>query len=182
MDNYGDSSNNSPDPRAGPLCGKMRVIATVTVIIVIITTVIITGCTPGAPPGVDRDQLDAAVSRAIGDPNSCLLIARRGGGGVVYRYNTATACAREFPVCDRPGDGKLSALLKATAADGRPRMLSCNSQADASRGVGWAAGPIVGTDLVYAAMMEGERAFPGRMMAERLTGAFRKAKVSKPIS
>jgi len=29
-------------------------------------------------------------------------------------------------------------------------------------------------------MMEGDRAFPGRMMADRLEGAFRKAKVSKP--
>jgi len=28
-------------------------------------------------------------------------------------------------------------------------------------------------------MMEGERAFPGRMMADRLEGAFRRAKVSK---
>ena len=122
------------------------------------------------------------MSGAIGDPNSCLLIAERGSGQVLYRYNTATACARAFPACERPGEAKLSALLKATAADGRPRMLSCSTQADASRGVGWAAGPITGTDLVYAAMMEGERAFPGRMMAERLSGAFRRAKVSKPIS
>ena len=142
----------------------------------------ISGCAPSAPPGVDRDQLEAAVSQAIGDPNSCLLIAERSSGRVLYRYNTATACARAFPACDRPGEAKLGALLKATAADGRPRMLSCNSLADASRGVGWAAGSIAGTDLVYAAMMEGERAFPGRMMTERLTGAFRKAKVSKPTS
>ena len=145
-------------------------------------TLALAACAPSAPPGVDRDQLDAAVSRAIGDPNSCLLIAERGSGRVVYRYNTATACARAFPACDRPGASKLSALLKTAVADGRPRMLSCATQADASRGVGWAAGTIAGTDLVYAAMMEGERALPGRMMADRLSGAFRRAKVSKPAS
>ncbi|MBU1378562.1 MAG: hypothetical protein KKE02_15220 [Alphaproteobacteria bacterium] len=129
---------------------------------------------------MDRDQLDAAVSQAVGDPSSCVLIAKAGSGKTLYRYNSATACAQEFPACDGPGTRKLSSLLEATAKDGQPRQLSCNTQADASRGVGWAAGPIAGTDLVYAAMMEGDRAFPGRMMADRLEGAFRKAKVSKP--
>ena len=52
-------------------------------------------------------------------------------------------------------------------------------QTPGSRGVGWAAGPIQGTDMVYAAMMEGDRSFPGRMMAERLDAAFRRAKLSK---
>jgi hypothetical protein len=128
---------------------------------------------------VDRDALDSAVSRAVGDPNTCVLIALAGSGKVLYRYNSATACAREFAACDGPGTRKLSALLDSTAKDRQPRQLSCNTLADASRGVGWAAGPIAGTDLVYAAMMEGDRAFPGRMMADRLETAFRRAKVSK---
>ena len=132
----------------------------------------LSACSPGAPPGVDRDQLDAAVSRAIGDPNSCLLIAQADTGKLYYRYNTHTAC-------DRPERTKVGKLLDATVKDRQPRALSCNTLADASRGVGWAAGPIKGTDLVYAAMMEGDRAFPGRMMADRLEGAFRRAKVSK---
>lgn len=136
-------------------------------------------CSPTAPPGVDRDQLDAAVSKAVGDPNTCVLIAKAGSGGTLYRYNSATACAREFAACDAPGTRKLDSLLETTVKDRQPRQLSCNTEADASRGVGWAAGPIAGTDLVYAAMMEGDRAFPGRMMADRLEGAFRKAKVSK---
>ena len=136
-------------------------------------------CSPGAPPGVNRDDLDAAVSKAVGDPNTCVLIAEAGSGKVLYRYNSATTCAREFPACDAPGTRKLASLLDVTAKDRQPRALSCNTQADASRGVGWAAGPIAGTELVYAAMMEGERAFPGRMMADRLEGAFRKAGVSK---
>jgi hypothetical protein len=129
---------------------------------------------------VDRDALDAAVSRAIGDPNSCLLIAAKGSGRVLYRYNSSTTCNREQPVCYAPGKAKPLRLLETTAADGRPRTFSCDTLADASRGVSWASGPIAGTDLVYAAVMEGPRAFPGRMMADRLDGAFRRAKVSGP--
>ncbi|HEV8167491.1 MAG TPA: hypothetical protein VGR74_24120 [Actinomycetota bacterium] len=140
-------------------------------------------CSPSGPPGVDRDELDAQVSKAIGDPASCLLIAKAGSGRVLYRYNSATACDRELPNCTAEGQPqgkmKVKALLEAAAKDGQPRTLSCSSTADASRGVGWAAGPIKGTDMVYAAMMEGERSFPGRMMAERLEAAFRRAKVSK---
>jgi hypothetical protein len=137
-------------------------------------------CSPGAPNGVDKDQLDEAVSRAIGDPASCLLIAEVPGGRVVYRYNTHTACDRALPACDAAGTRKLADLLRQTVADGRPRQLSCNSAADASRGVGWSAGPIPGKGLAYAAMMEGDRAFPGRMMAERVETAFRKVGLMPP--
>jgi hypothetical protein len=132
-------------------------------------------CSPGAPKGVDKDQLDAAVSRAIGDPNSCLLIAEQANGKLVYRYNNHTACARTLPSCVGAGQQTVDDLLKATLKDGQTRTLSCSSTADASRGVGWAAGPIPGKGLVYAAMMEGDRAFPGRMMADRLSRSFRDA-------
>ena len=142
------------------------------------------GCSPGGPPGVDRDELDAAVSKAIGDPASCLLMAKAGSSRVIYRYNSATTCDRELPACSPEGKAvgtktKVGDLLDAVAKDGQPRQLSCDSAADGSRGVGWAAGPIAGTELVYAAVMEGDRAFPGRMMADRLEGAFRRAKVAK---
>ena len=135
-------------------------------------------CSPGAPKGVDKDTLDAAVSRAIGDPASCLLIAEQGSGKLVYRYNTHTACARPLPACAGAGvtqQQTLDQLLKATLKDGQPRTLSCSSTSDASRGVGWASGPIPGKGLAYAAMMEGDRAFPGRMMADRLSKAFKDA-------
>ena len=142
---------------------------------------LVAACSPsGAPPGVDRDELDAAVSKAIGDPNSCVLIAQKGSGRVLYQYNSATACATKWPACDHPGDIAVKTLLEATAKDGKARELSCDSAEDASRGVGWASGPIPGKPLVYAAVMEGDRAFPGRMMAERLDSAFRRAKVSAP--
>jgi hypothetical protein len=147
----------------------------------LVALLLLSACSPsGAPPGVDRDQLDAAISKAIGDPNSCVLIAEKGSGRVLYQYNSATACAYTWPSCDHPGETKVKALLEATAKDGRPRELSCDSLPDGSRGVGWASGPIPGKPLVYAAVMEGDRAFPGRMMAERLDSAFRRAKVSAP--
>lgn len=136
-------------------------------------------CAPGAPPGVDKADLDAQISRAIGDPNTCVLIAEAGSGRVLYRYNTATTCAREHPACDAPGLRQPGDLLEATVKDGQPRMLSCDTRPDASRGVAWASGPVAGTTYVYAAVMEGDRVFPGRMMAERLEGAFRRAGVSK---
>ncbi|WP_293375316.1 hypothetical protein [Phenylobacterium sp. SCN 70-31] len=129
---------------------------------------------------MDRDRLDAAVSRAVGDPNTCVLIGEAGGGRQLYRYNTHTACERELPSCEDETLSKATELLRRVARDGRPVATSCNTVADASRGVGWAAGPIEGTRLVYAAVMEGDRAFPGRMMADRLEGAFRRAEVSKP--
>jgi hypothetical protein len=132
-------------------------------------------CSPGAPKGVDKDQLDAAVSRAIGDPASCLLIAEQASGKLVYRYNTHTACGRSLPSCVGGGQQTVDQLLQATLKDGQARTLSCSTSADASRGVGWAAGPIPGKGLVYAAMMEGDRAFPGRMMADRLSRSFKDA-------
>jgi hypothetical protein len=138
------------------------------------------GCAPTAPKGVDKAKLDEAVSKAIGDPASCLLIADQGSGRLVYRYNTPIACDRELPACDAKGVRSIDQLLAATRKDGQPRQLSCYSTADASRGVGWASGVLPGKGLVYAAMMEGDRSFPGRMMAERLDNAFAKVGLKSP--
>jgi len=133
----------------------------------------LSACSPGAPKGVNKAKLDDAISAAIGDPATCVMIAELATGKLVYRYNSHSACARSLPSCDGPGQRTMEDLVKLTVTDGRPRTLSCYTQADASRGVGWAAGPLPGKGLVYAAMMEGDRAFPGRMMADRLARAFR---------
>lgn len=138
----------------------------------------IAACAPGAPQGTDKASLDEAVSRAVGDPNTCVMIAERDGGKVVYRYNTATTCARTLPACDGPATRTLKDLLEQTAADGQARHLSCNTAADGSRGVSWSAGPIPGRPLVYAAVMEGNRVFPGLMMTDRLSRAWTKAGLS----
>jgi hypothetical protein len=144
----------------------------------LVAALALAACAPGAPQGTDKATLDEAVSRAIGDPNTCVLIARRDGGKVVYRYNTATTCDRELPACDGPGARKLKDLLEQAVADGQSRNLSCNTTADGSRGVSWAAGPIAGRPLVYAAVMEGNRVFPGLMMADRLSRAWTRAGLS----
>lgn len=132
-------------------------------------------CAPGAPKGTTKDKLDNAVSAAIGDPATCVLIADQASGHIVYRYNTATVCARSLPSCDGPGTQQLRDLLEATRKDGKPRQASCSTTADNSRGVGWASGVIPGKGLVYAAVMEGTRAFPGMMISDRLGGAFQDA-------
>lgn len=129
-------------------------------------------CSPGAPKGVTKDKLDAAVSGAIGDPATCVLIAEQGSGRIVYRYNTATVCARTLPSCEGGGTQQLKDLLEATRKDGKPRQASCSSTPDQSRGVGWASGSIPGKGLVYAAVMEGTRSFPGMMISDRLNSAF----------
>lgn len=128
-------------------------------------------CGPKLPEGVDPDKLNEAISQAIGAPQTCMLIGRAGSGQVAWRYNTHTVCARALPACDRPALRTVDDLLKATAKDGQPRMQSCNSTADGSRGVGWASGTIPGRDLVWAAVMEGEHALPGRIMSDEVTGA-----------
>ncbi|MDB5425693.1 MAG: hypothetical protein JWQ29_3109, partial [Phenylobacterium sp.] len=53
----------------------------------------LSACSPGAPKGVDKAKLDEAISRAIGDPATCLMIADQATGKLVYRYNNHTACA-----------------------------------------------------------------------------------------
>ena len=133
-----------------------------------ITALTLAACAPGAPKGVDKEKLDAAVSDAIGDPATCVMMAEAGSGKLVYRYNTATVCDRVLPSCEGAGQRKLKDLLDQVAKDGRRREESCNTTADASRGVSWLAAPTGRKDLVYAAVMEGARTFPARMMADRL--------------
>ncbi len=131
------------------------------------------GCSSGAPKGVDKDKLDQAVSRAIGDPATCLLIAEQGSGKVVYQYNNHIVCGRSLPACDATGTRTTAQLLDAARQDGQAHLTSCTWPNDPSKGISWAAGPIPGKPFVYGALMEGNRALPGRMMAERLEDAFK---------
>jgi hypothetical protein len=134
-------------------------------------------CAPNAPKGVSRDKLDDAVGGAVGDPATCVLIAERPSGKVVYQFNNHIACGRQLPACDGKTTQTVQQVLKATLADGQPRLASCTWPNDPTKGISWAAGPIPGKDLSYAALMEGQRALPGRMMAERLDDAFKTAGV-----
>lgn len=137
-------------------------------------------CDPTAPKGVDQDTLDAAVSRAIGDPNTCVLLLTPGEGKVVYRFGDYSTCARSYPACSAPGELSADELAKAAAA-GDVRAASCDTAGDGSRRVGWASGPAPqspGTThgpLVYAAVMEGPTVLPGREIKARLEPAMKRA-------
>lgn len=130
-------------------------------------------CSPQAPAGVDKNVLDEAISRAIGDPGTCVLIARE--GKVVYQYGTHMVCGRELPACEGAATRTLAQLVTAAPTEGNPKTASCRSNPEGTRLVAWAAGPIEGRDLVYAAVMEGDLVPPGIVIADKLKGAFRDA-------
>ncbi|HTX48217.1 MAG TPA: hypothetical protein VME40_02390 [Caulobacteraceae bacterium] len=125
--------------------------------------------------GAKPSQLDNLVGNAIGDPSTCVLVAERATGRVIYRYGDEFNCDRQLPACDRPGMLNARTALPLAA---QRRMASCPTSADGTRSVGWAEGPVPskkGQDLVYSAVMEGQRALPGHEMNARLYDAFSSA-------
>jgi hypothetical protein len=138
----------------------------------------LTACGPKLPEGVDEAQLSEAVGRAIGGPNTCVLIGDA-KGRQAWRGGAYVSCARNLPACDGATTTTENAL-KAWA--GKPaRFVSCPSSADGVNSVGWAMGPVPTGEgkpprnLSYVAMMEGDRALPGREVQERVERAFKKA-------
>ena len=130
--------------------------------------------TPGG--GLPSDALDQAIGASIGDPTTCVIIAERSSHKVLYTYGQRFNCVRGLPACDRPGFlTAQQALTLADTPDGRG--ASCPSNADHSRNVGWAEGRVASSkrDLIYSAVMEGDRALPGQEMIGRLTDAFSSA-------
>lgn len=142
----------------------------------IATAATVAGCSAPTKSALPADALDHAVGEAIGDPNTCLLLADRASGKVLYQYGAPFNCIRGLPACDRPGymSAKQALVLAATPGG---RKASCSSNADGSRMVGWAEGKVASQtrDLVYSAMMEGQTALPGHEMNARLYDAFQKA-------
>jgi hypothetical protein len=139
---------------------------------------ILAACTrsPSGPPPAPPNVLDAQISHAVGDPNTCVLLADAATGKIVYRYGDAANCTRQLPACDSPGTMNAHDALKfATTAGGR--MQSCPSLPDGSRSVGWSEGKVPSTKraLVYSAVMEGADALPGHEINARLFDAFQKA-------
>lgn len=132
-------------------------------------------CAPKGPV-FPSDALDHAIAGSVGDPTTCVILADRATGKTVYRYGQDFNCARGLPACDRPGFLSASgALPLAQAPDGR--YASCPTSPDGSRSVGWAAGRVASTrrNLIYSAVMEGDRALPGQEMKARLDAAFARA-------
>lgn len=142
-----------------------------------LTAMMLAACEP-TPKGVDGQTLLDEVARVVGDPNTCVLIVEQQTGKKVFQYGDPSACIRKLPDCN---GGTLSATdLAALAARGDDRAISCDSVADGSRTVAWAAGPVETAPesksgkLAFAAMMEGDRALPGREIKARLGPAFRR--------
>ncbi|HEX4741978.1 MAG TPA: hypothetical protein VH353_11660 [Caulobacteraceae bacterium] len=130
----------------------------------------------------DRDHrlpsnaLDQGIGSGIGDPTTCVLIADKTTGKVLYQYGELFNCVRGLPACDRPGVlSARQALAFAKLPEGRE--TSCPSVPDGSRMVGWAQGSVgsKSPNLVYSAVMEGQKALPGHEMAARLSDAFQNA-------
>ena len=139
-------------------------------------------CSPSIE-GVDNVVLEEAVGTAIGDYNTCVLLVD-GGGDVAWRYGTRMTCARQLPACTADGGvTTVDLLAEAAATRGFETNISCPSKPDGSTTVGWAAGPVKAAEgathqpLFYAAVMEGERALPGREIRLRLENALAKAGV-----
>jgi len=136
----------------------------------------LSACGPREPK-LPSDGLDQAIGQAIGDPDTCVLIVDRKTGRTVYSYNDGFNCVRGLPACDRPGTLDARTALQFAA---KGRMASCPSSADGTRNVGWAAGSVPskkGQNLVFSAVMEGERALPGHEMNARLYDAFSNARM-----
>jgi hypothetical protein len=126
-------------------------------------------------PHLPAAALDQYIAEGIGDPSTCVLLADPATGKVLYRYGEVFNCVRGLPACDRPGDLTATVALKLATPAGR--AASCGSVPDGSRTVGWTEGVAAGTKrpLIYSAVMEGQRALPGREMAARLGDAFSSA-------
>lgn len=129
-------------------------------------------CSPTAPEGVDETVLNRAIGERVGDPTTCVLIARQATGEIVYRYGSAMVCSRAYPACEDGQSRTAEDLLKSLGNPPRSVATSCPTATDGSRSVGWAAGPVAGRPLIFAAVMEGQRALPGMVMTDRLARAF----------
>lgn len=137
-------------------------------------------CGPKAPEGVDRAALDGAINQAVGDPGTCVLIAEA-GGRQVYRFGTHAVCGRKLPACAGEEVRTAGDVLRLVADGRQVDTASCASPSPGRR-VAWAAGPIVGSKLVYAAVMEGPNTPPGIVVADKLQTAFRKAGLVEPAA
>lgn len=136
-------------------------------------------CSPPLPSGVDPDALKASVGDAVGDPNTCVLIAEAGTGRSVWRYGASRACGLAWPACSGTEVRTVEQLMKTAGREGAEIWASCPSNADRSRTVAWAAGPVPGRqELVFTAVMEGAKTPPGIVLGDKLRSALERGGLS----
>jgi len=145
--------------------------------LVIVAGLALAACSPKLPKGVDEALLADSVGRAIGGPNTCVLLADK-AGKVVWTGGGYITCSRNLPTC---GGVTTTAQTVLDGAIGKPaRFASCPSGPGVNT-VGWAMGPVPPGEgkpdrgLYYVAVMEGERALPGREVQDRVQEAFERA-------
>ena len=147
--------------------------------LVVAALALLSACAKSSGSSLPSTQLDQAIGGAIGDPTTCVLIADKASGKVLYRYGQLFNCRRGLPPCDRPGSMSAQGALALAAVPARGQ--SCPSNAQASRQVGWAEGVIGGASgtLIYSAVMEGDRALPGHEMNVRLYDVWTKTGLAR---
>lgn len=141
--------------------------------------VLLAGCAPSLPEGIDEARLTDSIGRAIGSASTCVIVADA-SGAMVWRAGGYITCARNLPTCT--GGQPVVAEVVLRDAIGKPaRFASCPTGTGGANTVGWATGPVPTSEgkparnLTYVAVMEGERALPGREVQERVERAFKKA-------
>lgn len=157
----------------------LRRVAGAALILVTVSGGLLAGCSPKLPEGVDQDRLTVAIGRAIGSPSTCVIVSDA-AGKTVWRGGGYVTCSRNLPDCQGGASVTAEKVLKASL--GKPaRFLSCPSAAGGVNTVGWAMGPVPAGEgkspsgLSYVAVMEGERALPGREVQDRVEDAFESA-------
>ncbi|MCA3735600.1 MAG: hypothetical protein INE97_09715 [Phenylobacterium sp.] len=141
--------------------------------------VLAAACSPSLPSGVDSNRLQNAVGDAVGDPNTCVLIAEAGTGRNVWRYGSSRSCGTAWPACSGTEVRTVEQLMKTAGREGAEIWASCPSNTDRSRTVAWAAGPVPGRPgLVFTAVMEGAKTPPGIVLGDKLRGALERGGLS----
>ena len=135
-------------------------------LVVVLSAAVLTSCAPKPPSGVDERALIEAIGEAIGDPGTCVVLAQAKTGKVIWQYQALTQCSTPVPSCEGSGIRTTDDLARATALGGPSVRSGCQN-------VSWASGPTPRADVIYAAMMQGKRAMPGIVMADRLDQAFK---------
>ena len=136
-------------------------------VLAVAVLMMLAACAPKGPEGVDPDILAQAVGQSVGDPGTCVVLAERETGNIVWKSAKSYVCARTLPSCVTSAERSVEDLAKE-AAKGGVLMTGCSN-------VTWAAGPTRRENLVFAAVMQGERALPGIEIARRLDKAFERA-------
>lgn len=137
-------------------------------VLAVLAVLTLGACAPKGPPGVDARVLAEEVGMVVGDPGrTCVVLSEAGSGKVLWRSAKSYVCARTLPACTSAELISVETLARR-AASGATVQTGCSN-------VSWAAGPTRRKGVVYAAVMQGERAFPGMEIARRLEGAFERA-------